>query len=502
MNKTLYIFSLLLFLCASCNKAEMALDAPEFIPELVNVSFRADLDGKTKISYHPDANNKKFYPIWNTGDLVSVVTDLDKDLISPFTVKSDGSNASIHGKINRWRGKTNVYAIYPHKECAYDHEGGVFTVNISSQTIDGKVPNKDSHNTTDNAMKNAFLLAKAKDVTIEEDGNTDIDNLHFRQAMSFLRFTLVHEGHELRRITLRSEKSDFYEQAKISYDDNGIDYDYDKSPTTNELYSDNITADPSGTSIINFALFPTTLNGFELEIQTICDNKTYIFTKTVANTVDFKRNEFSYFSDDLNVNSLDCEVVGALDLGDITDTTEPPAGNNWVIKSEEEITNNTQLWKVRNLIIKSERDISLKFVNTSMLKCNFALQAPGLVTLELTNCKEIGNETFGGCPDLRKVILPNLEKAGVNNFYHLNQGNGEPIEFIAGTNTNKPLIYGNDGDEKQMVTPESANFKYLSLEKVHITLRKENFTKEEYEGNYIKNANDDRPIYFGSITWI
>ncbi len=483
----------------------MNLDVPEFIPQLVDVSFRADVDGNKRIYYNPDENNKKFYPTWNTGDLVSVVTDLDKDLIAPFTVTSDGTSASIHGQINRWRGKTNIYAIYPHKECAYDHNGGIFTVNISSQSIDGKVPNKDSYNKTDNAMKNAILLAKAKNVTIDTEGNIDVDNLHFRQAMSFLRFTLVHKGHELRRITLRSKNSDFYKQAKISYVDNGVKYIYDENSKTNEVYSDNIIADPSEKSIINFALFPTTVDGFELEIQTFgTDEKAHVFTKEINGNLTFKRNEFNYFSNALDLNSADDFPIykdAYFNLKDLTWDGDIPPGNNWVIESNPTINSTEDIKNLKNAIDRAKRPITLRFPEVTDIACNSTFWSwEYLEILEFPNCKQIGVETFRNCPNLKKVVMPSLETAGINTFY---DDVATQVEFIAGTNTNKPLEYGKDG---KFVHGEDNKgpYKYegTELKRVHITLANKHLYDSNQNGeNSLINSTDNKPVYFGSITW-
>ncbi len=485
-----FIFALLF---ASCNKEEMTIEVPETGSDLVHVTFNVATD-KSKISYDgPNGANSLFYPTWHTGDPVTVLADLATDIKAPFSITNDGSTTTLSGDISTWNEETDVYAIYPHRDDTYNFKNGKFTVNMSAQTINGVQPSAGAAS----SMPNAVLLAKLENVTNTKDNNLSSDDMFFRQAMSFLRFTLVHEGHKLRRITLKSSTG-FYEQAKISLTDDGIAYDYTGVEKAEEVYSDNITSDPSGTSLINFALFPTELDDLTIEIQTISNNESYIYTKTIANPPLFERNKFTFFNSPLSLESFEEEVVGAIDLGSINENTPVPAGNNWVIESSTTINQNT-VRELKNLIIRSGKKISLKFPNVTTIEGSCTLwRCPNLESLEFPDCKIIGDHTFAGCPDLKKVVMPALIQAGNYTFYDSQNPIDTEVEFIAGTKTDVHLKYGKDGTWIKKDKPLQSGW---SLSRVHITLGNVGYSSEEYRGEFLINSVENTPVYFGSITW-
>ncbi len=502
MNRIFFLITIsLLFI--SCSKEEIGIPVPEFIPKLINVSFHADLNDEPWLSYHPDEKNEKFYPKWNTGDLVTVVADLDKDIIAPFTVESHGTSASMRGDITTWGDKADLNAIYPHREDAYGHKEGKFTVNISSQYINAKVPSESSHSTTDNAMNNAILLAKAPDVTIDEYTGIVIDKLFFRQAMSFIRFTLKKSDHTIVKITLKDKEAKLVTEAQISSTDTDIIYENKKY--ANEVYGVVEGQDLEKETTINFALFPTTLTDPTLVIETKDKNSnSYTFTRLLPLGLELKRNMFNYFSDTLDLDSDDFTLEKkseAMDLDSFGHNGKAPEGNNWVIKSMPNITDPTELQFLKQTIANCQRKITLVFSDVTSLECNSTFwEWPNLERIELPNCKEIWTNTFGNCPDLKTVIMPALEKAGSHTFH---TGNNLPtVEFIAATNPGVKLEYTYGGNI-WVAEPEYKPAGFL-IHRVNITLGNKYLYKSyEYGNNCFKYYidNQERAVYFGSMTW-
>ncbi len=498
MNKFACIF-FLLFLFVSCNKEEMLDNAPEFTPKIVNVSFKVAVDQKTKISY--DQDEDKFNPSWIKGEQVSIVADLKKkdDITAKFKVESGGRNAILGGDISNWAGNADLYAIYPYRDDYYGHKDGVFTVKVPSQTINAKKPAAAGSLTLDDSMENSVLIAKASNARFINEDSISAKDMEFKQVMSFLRFTLVHEGHELKRITLRSKSNKFFTEANISVGDS-VKYAYVESSKTEEIYSDNIIPDASGTSIINFALLPTKIDDLEIEIQTICNKESYIYTKTVDNSIDFKRNQFNYFGDALKIDDFIEDKVGTIDFGELDWNMKVPAGNNWVFKIGD--TPNSDIKNKLDIIIhivnESKRDISMNILDLESVEINDAFtNMPDLVCIELPNCEVIGGNAFNGCNKLTKVVAPALREIGTR-FFDIKEGLPE-VEFIAATNPGVKLNCAYGGDD--WVGEPLVGFAY---KRVHLTLgNKEMFKSDEYGDNYLKckKEKDPHAIYFGSITW-
>ncbi len=329
MNRFFYIF-FLCFILASCDNSEMGIKDPELEPKLVDVSFEANIDKNTKMWYGPDATNSKFYPKWNIGDQVTIVVDLDVDIIDTLTVTSITEKTIMEGSIPELTTPANLHAIYPYKKDAYSHNGGKFAINASSQVINTKTANDNSHLPTDNAMSNSILIATASDVINTVDDGISVKNLYFRQAMSFLRFTLkaTEEMHTIKRIALKDTESNFITEAEIWLDADTVKYNYPKYST--EVSATIEGQDLNDATIINFALLPTTLRTPVLEIQTTDkNNNNYIFTKQLAKDLNFKRNTFNYFGKELDLLDTDFEkeISKPINLESISPNTTPPAGN-------------------------------------------------------------------------------------------------------------------------------------------------------------------------------
>ncbi len=500
MGRIFSLVSLSVLLFSSCMKDEMDIIQPQVDSELVDISFQVATDKNNRMWYGPDESNKNFYPTWNTGDKVTVVADLSQDIIAPFKMQNDGYNTSLGGQINTWNKEANLYAIYPYREDSYSHDGGKFTVDMSQQTINAQMPDASSHLTTGNSMKNSVLLAMAPGVinTINED--ITAENLYFRQAMSFLRFTIKEneEKYEVKRVTLKDDEANFVTKAQIWLEGDGIGYN-------NLKYSNEVSAlieaqDASGKSIINFAVFPTTLKNPILEIQAIDkDNNSYIFTRKLPANLAFERNIFNFFSSEIDLDSeaFTSEDVTIVDLNKIGYFTEAPAGNNWVVKSDAVLNDGNKLWELKNLINKSGKDISLKFIDVTKIDLYAAFYGwENVEAMEFPICEEIADQAFARCPDLKRVVMPALRKAGVDTFF-----NNIPtqVEFIVATNPGVKLQYGKDGVRKTTSNPFS---EYTVLDRVNITLgNKELYDADEYGDNYFTNSTDGQHIHFGNITW-
>ncbi len=505
MNRLIYAFFLLALLGA-CTNREMGIVDPENQHEIASVSFNVNLDKTTRMWYGQDGTNKnKFIPTWNTGDQITLVANSDADIIAPFEITSVAERVIMEGKIHTWSNSANLYAIYPHREDAYSHAGGKFKHDVSTQVINTMIPNDDSHLTTCNSMQNSILLAMATDVTHDKDNGISVDNFYFRQAMSFLRFTLAESDleHEIRSISLKDDSVTFVTKAKIWQEGNEIKY-------KNLAYAKEVSAtvegqDLKGKSIINFAVFPTKLDNPILEIQTIGkDNKSYVFTKKLPSGLTFERNIFNFYGSELVLGNDDFEVIvnDAIDV-ESSGNIITPAGNNWIIASDDVLTDPIKLWTLRETIANSGRKITLRFSDVKTIECDGTFwEWPNLECIELPNCEEIWSGTFGISPHLKKVVMPALKKAGSHIFHPAN--NLPDVEFIAATNPGVKLEYAFGGN-----THVSPNDKYpymgFTIERVHITLGNQHLYKSnEYGESYFryKIDNFDKALYFGSMTWL
>ena len=491
-----YAFILLMFV--SCSGEEVGGIESEFGSELVRVSLEIGAANDSKVWYDTNAvDTTKFDASWNTGDSLTVIAGHDKHIIAPFTVTSDGVRSIIEGELNDWTDGKELHALYPYKEGAYSYNSGHFTHDVSMQVINAEVSGGYSYMSTSNSMKNALLLAKELDVTNKKDEGLSVDRLTFRQVMSFLRFTLkaTAQKHKIISVKLKDEKESLFTKSEIWIEGDGVSYK--KNKPVKEVTAGVESQDIEGKCIINFALFRTTLEKPVLEIETIDkDGFSYIFTKKLPEPLVFDRNKFNYFGAELDLENGDdfTKVNNVYDLSDFKWGGKVPAGNRWVIKSGSILLKDS-VNNLCNVIGKSERDITLVFPDVLELKESVFYDKSNIVCLELPKCKEIGKGAFGISPDLKRVVMPALEKAG-EYFFHQDAGK-DSIEFVVATNPGVKFECLPAGHYVQNSDPRGHG-----LPKVNLTLgNKELYESNEYGKNYLQSLNPGFVQYFGSITW-
>ncbi len=501
MNRFFYAF-LFALLFASCDKEDITIKEPELGSELVDVTFNVVKD-KTRIWYgDPVGNDYKFYPTWNSGDSVAVIDGSNR--VNKFTATNDNGKTTLSGKVKTWEEGKTIYTIYPHRSDAYSFNNGVFTVNMSSQTINTAMPTTDSHKSNTNSMNNSVLLANLYNVGFTNNKLT-IDDIYYRQAMSFLRFKLkrTDNEHKITKVTLKDPGKELITQAKVKLD--GEEIKYDKKIKANEVYGIVEKQDVTGEAIINFALFPTTLTSPTLEITTTDKYGNYYkFTKDLPANLKFIRNEFRFYSDPLDLeNDFTVEKSEILDLDNLPSTL--PGGNNFVVKSKD-VLNKDDTTPLKTLVESSSRKVNLTFPNVTKLDLQSVFESwIWLKSIELPICKEIGTATFVNCPILTKVVMPALEISGGATF---DVRDKQPdVEFIAATNPGIKLNYAYNGVDYSPADGETHPYDGYRIEKVNLILGNEHL----YDPNGMFRIEDNnflygygseiKAIYFKSITW-
>ncbi len=308
MNRLFYFFFLMI-LFASCVATELDGIEPGPNVDMVDVSFEV-LSGESKARLYYEQNATQFFPKWNTGDLVTVVTQ-NRRAGAPFMMTNNGEETFLGGKIQYWNDTTTLYAIYPHRDDYYEFDGRSFLYKAEGQVVNVEGSNDNSYESNSNALDNVILMASTAGVGFDDGGVLSTGSMSFKQAMSFLRFTLVAPGelHKLKRVTLRDTENTFVTEAKIRMDKDGeIHYDYLK-------YSDKLTAtiksqDESNRATVNFALLPTTTKNPVLEIEAIDENGVeYIFTRSLLSNLVFTLTALSPFFLTSSIISVTIEVI-------------------------------------------------------------------------------------------------------------------------------------------------------------------------------------------------
>ncbi len=501
MNRLFYFF-VLVIMFVSCAENEMGGYQPQIQPETVDVSFEVGSgEPKSRIWYDQNENNQ-FEVNWNTGDLVTIVTQSQK-AGAPFTIASNGATTSLDGQIQYWNDTTTMYAIYPHRDDYYDFDGRSFLYKAEGQVINVKNVDEDSHETDCNALSNAILMSTASGLAFNESRQLNLDYMHFKQAMSFLRFTLKASDklHTLKRITLKDTDNTFVTEAKIGMDENG-EIRYQNLKYSNQLTATFEAQDESDKAIVNFAVLPTTTKNATLEIEAVDENGVeYIFTKKLPANLEFKRNIFNFFGKEQYLGTESgFESEGIYDLSSFTWHSEIPKGNNWVIKSDSKIASH-MLSNLRKKVEDSGREISLKFLNVTELDGHAAFEYwKNLKSLEFPICEVIGSNSFRGCPNLSKVVMPALRKAGMNTFFDHGRDPNQEVEFIVATNPGVKLDYAEDGG---WVSGGKYGYGANAVERVRLILgNQELYDSNDYGDDYFVFPSAPRAIFFGSVTWV
>ncbi len=500
MNRLFYFF-LLMIVFASCTERE--LDGIEPAPEvdMVDVSFEISSGEPKGRMWYEQNENKKFDPKWNTGDLVSIVT-MNRVAGAPFTVESDGERAKIDGRIQYWSGETTMYAVYPHRDDYYGFDGRSFIYKADGQVINVENANETSHESNSNAMSNAIMMSKSDGTGFNESRQLNVGHMHFKQVMSFLRFTLAANGelHELKRVTLKDTDNTFVTEAKIRMDESG-EIHYDNLKYSNQLTATVEAQDETNRAIVNFALLPTTLKNAIIEIEAVDENGVeYIFTKNLPSNLAFTRNNFNFFGKELYLApESGFKAEGVYDLSSFTWHSEIPEGDSWIIKSPSTISS-SMMHNLRKKVEDSKRLISLKFIDVAEIEGHAAFEYwKNLKSLELPICEEIGSNSFRGCHSLTKVVMPALRKAGMNTFFDHGRDPNVEVEFIVATNPGVKLDYAEDG---KWVSGGKYGNGANAVERVHLIMgNQELYESNQYGDDYFKFPSAPRPIFFGSITW-
>ncbi len=500
MNRLFYFFFLLIVL-ASCTEKEIDSIEPVTKAEFVSVAFDVKSGEQNSRIYYDQNQYKQFEPTWNTGDQVAIVTK-NRIAGAPFTIQNDGARTSLGGQIQYWNDTTTMYAIYPHRNDYYGFDGYNFTYKAEGQVINVENSTETSHESNTNALGNAILMSVAGGAGFDEGNDLNIDYMHFKQVMSFLRFNIAAHGelHELKRVTLKDTEDTFVTEAKIRMDEQGeIRYEYLE-------YSNQLTAtiegqDDTNRAVVNFAMLPTTLKNPIMEIEAIDENGVeYIFTKKLPSNLAFKRNLFNFFSKDLYLSQESgFEGQAVYDLSSFTWHSEIPAGNSWIIKSDSKISN-VMLPSLRKKVEDSGREISLKFINVTEIEGHAAFEYwKNLKSLEFPICEVIGSNMFRGCHSLTKVVMPALRKAGMNTFFDHGRDPNVDVEFIVATNPGVKLDYAEDG---KWVSGGKYGNGANAVERVHLTLgNQELYDSNDYGDDYFVFPSAPRAIFFGSVNW-
>ncbi len=501
-----YYILLLLLMFVSCSKEDFSENLTEYESEPIEVSFQVGSNSNnSKVWYDKNEEqpaNTLFDAKWNIGDSVTIiVNNKNHSQQSAFYVTEAGNRNIISGIIQKWGNPCNLYSIYPHRDDIYSREGNKFKYNISTQVINAKISDEHSHESTANSMKNSILLAEAKEVTWKNN-LPNIERLYYRQVMSFLRFTLKEttKKHEIVRITLKDVDKSFVTEAQFWL--KGDQVEYNKLSTSNQVSAIIEAQDKTGKAMVNFALFPTELTNATIEIETIDkSNNTYIFHKPLGKML-FERNTFNYYSDELGLISEDFEntsVEESIELESFKHGGNVPSGDEWIIKTPETI-NSEDLNDLQEVLGRADKNISLKFINVKKMEDEVFYDFKKLESIELPQCEEIGNQTFVGCTNLRKVVMPALKKAGEYTFS--NQKETSPqIQFIVATDPGVKLEYSRDGVFTGIYNGNETDG--FVNERVHITLgNKYLYDSSEYGDNFLFIGHKDGDNqYFGSITW-
>ncbi len=323
MDKVCF-FSLGLLMFASCSE-ELGNNAPEPQEELVQVSFRTHSAEELSKSWY-DQEGNSFYHTWNEGDEVNVfVQDLSSSVSglikASFKAKSSGRNTEIAGSLKRWASKRTLYAVHPYSPSYYDFQDKDskrgFLFPVKNQSID--LASGDGVGSQ--SKFNSLFIAKEDSVGYtkysEDDVDIDINDIYFRQAMSYFKLDLTGlQGYTLKSIKIRTQngQNSLLQAARVSVnkdDENGQEpFIYtpeitgkDIDPYNSVLWAGVENHIEGEDATIYFALFPAKLEGTCLVVKvTDCDGQDHEYIKDLP-IIDFKRNEFSYYPQPLNLNN-------------------------------------------------------------------------------------------------------------------------------------------------------------------------------------------------------
>ncbi len=492
----LCLLSLGLSVFASCSEEEMGGNAPESKPEIVKVSFQTGSgDQKTKIWYGQEGS--QFKANWLVGDKVSIVNSGFKqsDALDPFEAQSDGEAPRIEGELASWTGERTLYAVHPHKDDYYGFNGSVFTYKSEDQVID---VNSDQ-GVNSQSVNNELLLAVADKATFEDgEGGKKVlavNDLFFKQAMSFLRFEIggLPSGCTLQSVRITEIGCNLINKSEISIVPDGDkgDIKYNNIKQSGKLIAEIVNHKPGDNAIINLALVPTKLIDPVLTIRAKDEaGKEYKYTKQLP-TLDFIRNRFNYYSTPLMVGTDDFDEERVYSIADIVKGDLPADGN--VTLNTTELNEGTQGFDTLKLKIKASKvPVRLKFPDLEKVEGkNLFEKLPNLKVVEMPYVREIGDETFQECPQLDSVYMPALEKAGIWTFDDDDGLKDKTVVFVAATNPGIKLTYGKDGSRNGLSSDYTVS---------RVTLVIGNKESYRHGTDYINFTGGKQ--YFGKIMWV
>ncbi len=406
------LFSIILIILASCQKATDVEDTESNIPfssEIIDLSINITSEYFKYNTLNQLINVDKE---WSVEDLVSVTVLGDVNNCNlKFTGVVTEQNQAIAGEIHTWDTPSSLFAIYPYEDEPYAIEDDLVILNYDQPIID-----------VETNANNSVFVAKEPDLKITSSKNAVMNMLELKQVMSVLYLSVegVPIGEKIESVEFSTNENVFIEQAKVDTETGEIVSALKKR---HNIIS-NICNHAAGADLsIGIAMFPADLRGVSLNITIYTSddygNKCYVLEKQID--FNMQRNTISGFDNPMNLsNDFVATEVSHAYLADFEYSV--PFEDTWIIEDKEATTNDF-LFLRSKLILLQDRKINLIFPylknvpEDALVKKIYNMVTveyiyPKINSISFPSAETIGESALQGCKCLSKIDLPSAISIG------------------------------------------------------------------------------------------
>lgn len=223
-----------------------------FYPEKRDVTINGGIENiNTKLSYITTLDSTIFHFSWSANDQVSLIINDNSpnNTNNEFIVTTADIYSPMYGTVTEWKGKCNIFAVYPYNSEGYSLIGRADNKSLSISADSQQISVGNGNDRIHNGLLVAYLKSVACDSLLSQ-------TLRFEQTMCFIQFLVINipATEHITSIGLEDESC----KIPIKWNFNILSSSYQSLPdsTSSQLYA-NVQKSLSGIpTLINFAMIP------------------------------------------------------------------------------------------------------------------------------------------------------------------------------------------------------------------------------------------------------
>lgn len=223
-----------------------------FYPEKMEVTINGGIENKlTKLLYVPTVDSTSYHFSWSASDQVSLIINDNSpyNTNNEFIVTTADIFSPMYGTVTEWKGKCNIYALYPYKKNGYHLTG---SSDNKSLAISADLQQISTENNKD-WINNGLMVAHLKSVACD---SLLFQTLRFEQTMCFLKLLVIDIPATERIVSIGLEDESCKIPIKWNFNIWSSSYQSLPDSTSSQLYADVQKSRSGIPTIISLSMIP------------------------------------------------------------------------------------------------------------------------------------------------------------------------------------------------------------------------------------------------------